>query len=175
MPPVSLFPLPMALTPLPSYPTWLRQKELALVPPFLLAFQGYSSTPFSPPVSVWRPASLHPSLFVPCLSVPIPFPSPFICPYPSLLPCLSVFVDTQSPTAAGPSSPRGKLTSSCVWDLIEGSLREVLVHGLTRYRQYHSWKKTLHCNFPIRSSICHSAFIVSCFAYKQSTKTLVML
>lgn len=67
------------------FPLGSDKEELALVPPFLHAFQGYTSASFSPPVSVWRSASLHPSLFVPPKSF-CPhsfFPSPFICPYPS--------------------------------------------------------------------------------------------
>lgn len=56
------------------FPLGSDKEELALVPPFLHAFQGYTSASFSPPVSVWRSASLHPSLFVP----PQIFLSPFL-------------------------------------------------------------------------------------------------
>lgn len=84
MPPVSLFPLLRPFTPpFHHFPLGSDKEELALVPPFLHAFQGYSRASFSPPVSVWRPVSLHPSLFVPHILVPIPFPSTLICPYPS--------------------------------------------------------------------------------------------
>ncbi len=74
--------------PFHHFPLGSDKEELALVPPFLHAFQGYPSASFSPPVSVWRSASLHPSLFVSSSSL---FLSPLLfCLHLSALNPLSI-------------------------------------------------------------------------------------
>lgn len=111
--PVPLFPLLKPFTPPPpqSFPTRLRQEELALVPPFLHAFQGYPSASFSPPVSVWCPASLQPSLFVPFQS---------LCPHSSFHLHFSALIPLSIPT--GPSWPQCR-EPNCSWPChrLEGS------------------------------------------------------
>lgn len=101
-----------SLSPPPqSFPTRLRQEELALVPPFLHAFQGYPSASFSPPVSVWCPASLQPSLFVPFQS---------LCPHSSFHLHFSALIPLSIPT--GPSWPQCR-EPNCSWPChrLEGS------------------------------------------------------
>ena len=95
----------------PSFPTRLRQEELPLVPPFLHAFQGYPSASFSPPVSVWCPASLQPSLFVPFQS---------LGPHSSCHLHFSAFIPLSIPT--GPSWPQCR-EPNCSWPChrLEGS------------------------------------------------------
>lgn len=79
------------------FPLDSDKEELALVPPFLHTFQSYPSTSFSPPVPVWRSASLHPSIFVSSSSLFLP---PFLFHLD-----LSVFIPLFIPTRLGHHAP----------------------------------------------------------------------
>lgn len=109
--------------PFHHFPLGSDKAEFALVPPFLHAFQGYPGASFSPPVSVWRSASLHPSLFVSSSSLflsPLLFRLHLSVRNPLSIPTRLSWPPCRESTCSW-STPREKLTSHCVWALIEDS------------------------------------------------------
>lgn len=111
-----------AFHPLPSFPTWLRQRGVSIGYPFSPRLLSHPL--FLSHVSL----SFHPSFLCSLSSLPTflsPFPSIYLAFFPPLsirthLSGLLCWVQLNT-AAAGPSLARRKLTSSCVWVIIEDS------------------------------------------------------